>query len=212
MAEPVPAPGHLDDETSGGRFLQCADELLPCQVNVGPHDDFGLEFHTGDGSHPKHPVGVGTETGQTLADHVADTFGNTEFLRAQPTEPPAVALLQEPRLRQMPEHLADEERVAFRLVVDRLGEQRVIPLQLLPSRFLHECRDRRTVETAQRQACHTVEPAQIGQHFDEWMIVAEFVVPVGAHDQDPAQVSGADDIPQEEQRRLRGPLEVVNSK
>ena len=42
------------------------------------------------------------------------------------------------RLGQMAEHLADEERVALRLLVDGPGQLQVFVVQGVPRRLLHE--------------------------------------------------------------------------
>ena len=109
----------------------------------------------------------------------------------------------------MEEHLADEERIALRLKMNRGSEHLPLGLELVTSRALQERHHPCGVEATQRDAFRTALPSQVRQHLSERMRPVEVGVAVRP-DEHQARLRGrTEHVPQEQQRRLAGPVQVV---
>jgi hypothetical protein len=75
-------------------------------------------------------------------------------------------------------------------------------------RLLHHGRHADIIEATQRQPLHTPLAAEVGDDLDQGMVMGQLGVPVGSEDEDPA-TAGPHHVPQQQEGRLGGPLEIV---
>ena len=147
---------------------------------------------------------------QPSADHVANTLGYTDVADVAAVGPSTVPLIHRTRLGEVAEHLAHEERVALGLVMDGEGERLCAFVELVPCGGLDELGHFVPVEATQGEALHVVVAAEITDHRGERMTAVHVGVPVGDDDEDAAGTDPAGEVAQHEQRRLLGPVGVVD--
>lgn len=109
-------------------------------------------------------------------------------------------------LGEVAQDLADEERIALGLAVDRLGEG---PRGLLLADRVDERLHLVAVETTQEGPLVEVLAAERGDRIGERVRSVELDVAVRAHDQDALAAQVAGEVLEEQQRRLVGPVQVV---
>jgi hypothetical protein len=184
-----------------------ADQCLLAQV-AGRLHDAELELRPDHGGDPQGVVGVVRQAGEPAAHDFPDSFGNAQFFDGQPRAPALLSSFDGAGLDQVAEHLPDEERVAFRLLVD--GPSQGVPgfVEGTAGGLFDDGRHADVIQAAERQPLHTALAAEVGHDLDQRMVVREFGVPVGAEDED-APAAGPDDVAEQQQRRLGRPLEVV---
>ena len=79
----------------------------------------------------------------------------------------------------------------------------------MPRGALHELLDPARVQAAEVQPGDTALPAEVGQHVGQRMAAVEVGVAVGGQDEHPHRRDRAQEVAQQEQRRLVGPVQVV---
>ena len=115
MREAV-APGRAPrfaDDACGGRFVQHLEQAIPRYL---PHalESIDAELPPDDRRNGEHAIAVVGEAVEALADHLADALGDLDAPRLHLLRPLDAALRD-----QEIDDLADEERVALGLPVDR---------------------------------------------------------------------------------------------
>jgi hypothetical protein len=139
MGEPVTGggPGYLHDQAGLRRLLYDRDQVLfvvaRCLL-----EDWQLELQPDDGRDPQGPIRLLRQASDTPAHHLPDPLGNLKGVDRGTGEPAALPALDGARLGQVAQHLANEERVAFGLLVDGSGQQQVLVGQRMAGRLLHE--------------------------------------------------------------------------
>ena len=93
----------------------------------------------------------------------------------------ALALHDRPRLRQVAQHLAGEERIAGRLARDLPGQRAPVLVELVSRRRLHQRQHVLGVKPGELHALHALLAMKVGQQRRQRMIAREFGVAVGAH-------------------------------
>ncbi len=83
----------------------------------------------------------------------------------------------------MPKDLADEERIALRLVAHDPREVAASPSLLLSRSPLEEVDDVIGREAVQRYTVHALHPSEVGEHVRERIATLQIRVAVGAHDE-----------------------------
>ena len=112
-------------------------------------------------------------------DALLQSFGNFEVGRGAPL-PLAVALHERAGLHEVPKYLAEKERVAVGLGVQRLDEIARRCGNLLTGKGIDEVGDLAHVETVQRQPLHTRLPPQVAEQRRQRVRAIEVGVAVGA--------------------------------
>ncbi len=117
------APGpvtNLDDHPGGSRLVERVEEL----VGAGLADAFEQQVGEGrprDRGHRQDAVGGGRQGREATPDDLADALGDAD-LRQVELEREAVAVVEHAGVDEVVEDLAEEERIAFGLAMQRLGE------------------------------------------------------------------------------------------
>ena len=197
----------LGHEPGLGRFLDGGEDRLLAQISGRLHD---AEFELGadDGGDPQSLVGVTGQAGEPAPHHVTHSFGDPELVDGTTGGPGAFLSLDRTGLGEVAENLSNEERVSFRLFVDRPGQGEARFVERAAGGLFNEGGHPDVVETGQRQPVDPALAAKVGDDLDQRVVVRQLGVPVGAEDEDPSG-GHPDDVTQEEERRLRRPLEVV---
>ncbi len=154
-------------------------------------------------------VGDVRQARQASADHLADAFGDADLGEGEVAGPVVVALHEEAGLHQVAQHLAHEERVALGLGVHRSGQLHRGGLERMAGGRLHERGDAAAVEADQVQPADPGLPAEIAEGLGQRVGPVEVGVPVGGQDEHPQRGDRPQEVAEQEQRRLVGPVEVV---
>ena len=97
-----------------------------------------------------------TEPADAGGDDLSHAVGQHHLGHFSCRRPTAtIVLVDGARLHETPQHLSDEERVAFSLEAERMGEIRRGLLEALPGCSLHECEHPGVIEALQ------LDPADI---------------------------------------------------
>ena len=99
--------------------------------------------HRGRGKRSVRGLG---EPGETLGDDPAHPAGNAESLEPRTGDPLAVLLVDVAVLREMAQHLTDEERVPFRSISKCLRERQRSRILSFGRAGIEQCRDGGIVE------------------------------------------------------------------
>jgi hypothetical protein len=120
----------------------------------------------------------------------------------------AVALDEPARFGQVPQELTDEQRVALGLDVHRLGQLEDRRVEGVPGRDLDELLHVRLAQPVHLESLHVAFATEVGQHAGEGMGAVE----VGVAERPDGEQAGRrrpGHVPEQEQRRLGRPLQVV---
>ncbi len=163
------------DQPRGDRLVGGLAQLRLRDV-ADPGDQLAVELaadRRGDG---QRAVGRLREPVEAAADHLADALRDVELPRAGGG---GRVLGQPPLAGEQADDLAEEERVALGLGVDRLGEA---GRRLDPGRHLYVAGDDVGVEAAQRDPPRPLGGGELAEHPGERVMAAELDVAVGADD------------------------------
>ena len=138
-------------------------------------------------------------------DRVADGVGQRHVVVAGELEP-ARARLQPPAHRQRARELLDEERQALGAVVERVHQGGRRPVR---QQRREQLRRRRLVERRERQIVEVTAAAQVVAQPAEHVVAREPGGAIGADDQQRQLLQGGREPAQQRERRLVGPLQVV---
>ena len=174
-------------------------------------DPFAVELgdaldHVGAKLAPAHRgdaedvVGVAGEAVEATADHLAHPLRDRHLA-------PGLVLAEPPLGRHQPDHLADEERVAAGLFVDRSRE--VVGRPLDAGGELDVLGDPFRVEAPERHPPRPLDPGEVPERVGERVMAPELDIPVGADQEQVRPREPAGDEAQQEQRGLVGPMQVV---
>ena len=188
MVEAVPATGLFDDDARLAGFLEGIHQV----VLDDPFDEIDREPATDDRGGPECLVGSLGETGQPAAHRFPHTL-------RERTRIPAPATLVD-----VPQRLDEEEGVATR-------HRRQRPRQLLV--VVAGRGDVRghllLTEPGKLKPVRGSIAIEVGQHRREWMRPVEIGAAVRAEDLHTGVFAEPEQMPQQQQRRLGGPVEVV---
>ncbi len=200
----------LDYETAGAGVVEHGDHLVDVPVDGGGQDG-GVEGGSYHGGGPQQLVGGLVEAGQAPADDLPDPLGQADLLDEAPVAlPPALPLHQGTGLDEVDEDLTDEERVALRLARDHLGELgHPLRVDLATGRLGQEVRDLVLVQPDEVDALDAGLAAQVGQRGGEGVGPGQVGVPVRAHHEHSGVIHVADQVAQEQEAGLVGPVQVV---
>ena len=107
----------LDQQPGRERFLQRAEELL-LGLEHDPFEQGRVDVATDHGGHAQELDRRRLEPAQAPGDDLLDALWQPEALELRGSGTADT----DPRLEQVPDDLLDEERVAFGLLVQRVGE------------------------------------------------------------------------------------------
>ena len=141
-------PGDLGHQPGRPRLLQGGEHVVFAQIGH-PADHADLELGSDDGRRRQDAVGIFGQPGQASPDHLPHPFGDAELVDRRRGRPPALPMGQASCLRQVPQHLTHEERIAFRLAVDGPHETVLFVGQLVAGGRLHVFRHAIFVEAVQ---------------------------------------------------------------
>jgi hypothetical protein len=207
VGEPVPerGVGHLEHQTCRGRLVQRRQQRLLGEPSRLLHHRW-VELRPDDRRHAKDLAGLLAQATEPHPHDLANTLRDPEFTGWQPGLPASLLPLELLRLGKVADDLADEEGVALRPLVDRLGHGQVVLVEIMAADPLQESDDRGLVQPGQRESLHPNLPAQIGQQVGQRVMVADLSVAVGAHHEEPRRLWGARDVAQQQQGRLGRPV------
>ena len=125
-------------------------------------------------------------------------------------ERPAVSLLDQfARFDEVPQELPHEERAAVGLRVHGVGQGEFAALEVVAGQGLHHGHGLAVGEAPQAEPLDAGLPAKLGQQLGERMVPADVGVAVGPDDEQGHRLAGADQVFEQQQRGLGGPVEVV---
>jgi hypothetical protein len=209
VAEAVTGSRHLDEQAGAGRLIEGGEEFVLPDTS-GPLDDGGVELQPDDGRDGQELIGRLGEKRQSPADDVSYSFGNAEFAEIGAQHPAAVLLLDGTRFREVPQHLGDEERVAFRLAPHHPGQLlRLLAIETVAGGGLDEGGHCDGVEARDRQPLDLAVAPQLGEEVAQRMAPADLAVAVGADNEQPQWFRGAQNMAQQEQGGLGRPVQIV---
>ena len=205
-------------ELVGARLVPAFPQDLPIErlveeiehgIFVGaehPAHDLEREPARHRGADREHLVALVAEAREAAPDHFAHALGQLFGDAFRAARPVPVDAFERTALREVAQDLGDEERVALGLAVHRLREDR---RRLLLADGFDERLHLVAVEPAQQHALVEVLSPQRGDHVGERMGAVELDVAIRAHDQDALATQVARQVLQQQERRLVGPVEVV---
>ncbi len=109
----------------------------------------------------------------------------------------------------MADDLPHEEGVALGLLVDGADQGPFLLVQVMAGGLFHHGQHLALVEAGEGEALHRLVPAQVGQQLDEGVAGPELGVAVGGQHEEPQGRRRTDDVAEQEEGRLGGPLQVV---
>jgi len=95
------------------------------------------------------------------------------------------------------------------LRVHRMRQRQFVPFQAVPRQGLHHGHGLVVGQAPQTDPLGHGLPAQLGQQLSERMASADVGVAVGPDDEQRHGLSGTDQVLEQQQRGLRGPVEIV---
>ena len=198
------APGcrvDLLDHARANRGLQAVEQLV-LGLRAQERQDVQLELAAEDRRGHEQAVRRGAEAADALGDDVLHALGHREpAARVRPRLGADRA-----RLREVAQHLDDEERVAFGSLVDDPAQLR---RRVVARENADELRHGRRVEGLERVTEHPALAPELGQHLCQRMLDVELGLPVGAEHQETGLARIASQVLQQQQGRLVGPMQVV---
>ncbi len=146
---------------------------------------------------------------QPTTDDFADALGDAEVTHGDVRGPAAVPLDEHAGLGEMAEHLTHEERVAFGLGVQGPGEIEPGLLEVVARGHRHEAGDLVAVEAVQVESLDPGLAAEVGERVRERMAAIEVRVAIRAEHQQPHRRRRTQEVAEQHERRLVGPVDVV---
>ncbi len=208
VREPPAIDLHLVEQAGFNRRGHRGEHLV-LALAARPHDDVEIELASDDRRHSQHLVRHRAEAAEAPADHVTHALGNADAVDRDVDGPSAVALEQGARLREVSEHLDDEERIALGFVADRAGELEALGPRLVAGVLPEEVDDILGREAVQRAALRSIETAEVRQRVGQRVAPLDIGVAVRADDEHPHRSLRPHDVVQEQQGRPSRPMHVV---
>jgi hypothetical protein len=209
VGEAVTGAGHLDEQAGEGGLLQRGEEVVFRHAR-GPLDHGRLELQPDHRRGRQHPIGRLGQARQPPADDVPYPLGDTEVSDVGVQDPPAFPLFDGPRLGEVAHDLGHEERVAFRLPPHHPGQLLgLLIIEAVAGGGLDEGGDPGGVEARECQPLHSAVATELPQEVAHGVAAADVAVAVGDDDQEPQGFLGTQDVPQQQQRGLGRPMEIV---
>ena len=203
-------PPRLDLDHQGGasRGLEQVEDIILGLVD--DHSQHGeLEVATDHRGCGQTMLGFGSETGDAASDDLPDVRRQPAALQQRGGGPSTVGLLDDgPGLGQVPQELADEERVAVRLGEQGVTEGEPVLAEPVARRGFHQAGQGRVVEPAQRHSLDAGLAMRCGEELSQWeLAVTSPSRNVARTANEPASRStiGLEQL----HARIVGPVEVV---
>jgi len=184
-------PGRLVKQPGPDRRVERVEEVVVADVHDPRQErEVGVVAdHRGD---LEQVPDRAPEPGQPLADDQAD--GGRDVVQRGAGHCPGDRIGGERAgLGQVPQQLADEERVATRASVDDAGQRRRRRAGRQAGERLGDGRDLTRVEAAERQVLGPGRPQQVGQHARQ-VATGRFLVPGGEHDEQGRGTGGGGEV------------------
>ena len=187
MREPVPTHAGLVDQASlEARVERIDDVVFVLVAQLEQHLE--LEVPANDSSEGEQVAGLVRQLVDASSDDLAHAFRDAQLVRRRPHRPPAVlADVHVAALAEVAEDLPDEERVALRLALDRLGERQAVGVQVVTGHRLHQAHDLLGGQALHRYPLDGRNAAEVGEHLGEGAGPVEVGVPVGADQEEVAR-------------------------
>ena len=193
-----------DDDASLERLVDRVERIVFVDLRDRGRDgerEHDLEQRAGG----QELVGIRGEAGEATADHVADAGRDAEVTRRG--HPHAVDLAQPTLVDEVQERLAEKERVAVGLDREQRGELR---RDVVAGEALEQCEDVVGVESVERDAGRLDLALEQWERGGERMPAVEVGLPVRPDDDDRRVRGDAAERPQHADRRLVGPVQIVD--
>ena len=210
MRELVAPAAHLlslDDDTGPQGLVEQVEEAI---LALRAHPDHHVEGEpSGHGRGDReHPVAGVAQAREPPANDLTDPLGDALLDEGGVPHPAPLPPRDGAGLREVPEHLLDEERVPLRLPVDGLDERlRGLLLADRADQRLHLCER----ESPQENPLVETFAAKRGHHLGQRMGPFELDVAVGSDDENPIVPRPAREVLHQKEGRLVGPVEIVEN-
>ncbi len=175
-----------------------------------PGDEREVELGADHRPDAQHPARLRAQPQHPPLDDLPGALGQAARGRRRPERPaPVLGLVDHPGLAQVAHELADEERVAGRIAVHLARERAAGRVDRVAGELLDQVDDVALAEPAQGQARHARLPEEVAEELAPGVVGGDVGVAVGPEDHQPAPGRRADQVPEQEQRRPVGPVQVV---
>jgi len=205
-AEACSRTGKLHEESRALSLVEKRGDLGHRKVGHA-REEPELPLPTGERRCGEDSRRLGAEPPRPLTDDVAHRFGRGggELLRA---ESPRVVVVLDAALRAA-QDLRDEERVAARFTREGPGELAPLPARRAAGSLVDEPLDRSCVESAEGQVEHSTATPGVLEGRGQEIGMRDLGGPVGDEHERPWRLGRRQDVLQEHERRLVGPVQVV---
>ena len=206
--ELVTAAGDGAHERRGVRRLERDEHrLLVGSRHVGEQPEPEVASH--HRRELQDALDVGAEPGDAVLHDLAHRRRQPDRADVTHDHPAPVLAPDRARLREIAQALGHEERVPVGLAHERVAQFQAAGAELVPGAALEQGQQRVSVEARQRDALDAGLAVERHQDVGEHVLVRHVGVAVGHDDERAHRCLGADDVLEEEERRLVGPVQVV---
>ena len=207
--EPIARRPNLSDQPRLHRALEQFERGVGVEVGGAGHN-VEIEIAAHDGGRGEDTVHRIAETPNSITNDLADALWESDLLEIHCRDPPSVlALRDRSTLREMAEHLADEERVAAGLLTKCMREAKAVGVHRVAGDGLHHRDDIGVGEARERDTVDTGLASQRRQRRSERILGADVGLAVRANEQEATRGHGRDQVLQQLQRAPIGPMEIV---
>ena len=204
---PGPAWGLGHERGRRGSLEHVEGRVLVDGGDAGEHVD--VELAPDDGRGAQQTLGVGAEPGDAPADDLVDALRQLERGQARRRRPaPRAVALDRARLGEVPDHLAEEERVAAGLAVELVGERGAAVVERVAGRGLEQGLGLLRAQAREREALDAGLAPQVGEQLGQ-RCARRPRLAVGGHHQQRHRGRRPVQVADERERRARGPVQVV---
>ncbi len=201
--------GHLAHQGHRDRRVEHVEKVIFRGLRC-PGQNIEVEVAADHGCDREDALGLLSEAPDPRTDHFADAVGQRGSVEGVVRDPTPVRVLGDRTgLGQMPQHFADEERIAVGLAIHRVGQPDRRVVEGVTGGRLHERDHVGVVEPGQLDAANTLLAAQGRQRLQERMRARQLAIPIGPEHEEPHRLIRRHDVTQQLQARLVRPLQVI---
>ncbi len=200
---------NLAQEGGTGGSVEDVEQLLLAEVGHRV-EQVEVEVPSDDRCHGKDPTCLCTEPADPGGDDFSHTVGQHHLGHFPCCRPTAtIVLIDGAGLHEAPQHLSDEEGVAFGLQAERMGEIRRCLLEALPGCSLHEREHAGVIEALQFDPADTWFALECSEEIAERVGRRELGIPKRPEHEETWRLDGSDDMTEESEALTVRPLHVV---
>lgn len=197
----------VDERSLDGLLEERQDAVLV--VAEGRREKVEVEVLADDRSHAEGLGDIIPESGDAPADDLVDALGQVENRGVVGHPPATVLLVDTARLREVAEHLHRVEGVSVGLLMEGMRERDPLGVELVPGGCLHEVDEVDVVDPVQLDPFDTRLAIEARECIVQVQLRRHIVVPVRADDEHAQALGRRDQMPEQQERRFVGPVQVV---